>query len=343
MSLNQKIASKSVQIEIKNFECEICRKKFKNKYRVERHRSTVHKNLVESYKCQNCGNLYFNTKKQFEEHNHTLHSVRVQIHTRESVTQMEVPNAPIKHIFQCEICQTAFFVSNQDLEDHIQTVHSNSGENQPNELQTLLQMTPRNDVIDLGEEDLNILDQVLINIGVNDESHRNETKSSDSEIGNAVDRSTLGKRFQCHQCSCSYTRKFELDLHVSQKHRGERYTCHLCGLTFCKRNKLTFHYSTAHKFETKVHCTHCQKVFFSEKILKKHMNANHESLTCNQCNKTFTKFKSLQSHKAAVHEKIKHKCETCGKSYSRTYLLKNHICQKFESDYKTGKRKLTEK
>ena len=199
-------------------------------------------------------------------------------------------------------------------------------------------MTPssRNDVIDFGEEELNILDQVLIDIVVNDESRRNETKISDSEIGNAVDRSTLRKRFQCQQCSCSYTRKFELDLHVSQKHRGERYTCHLCGLTFCKRNKLTFHYSTVHKFETKVHCTHCQKVFFSEKILKKHMNANHESLTCNQCNKTFTKFKSLQSHKAAVHEKIKHKCETCGKSYSRTYLLKNHICQKLGSDVKTA-------
>ena len=78
MSLNQKIASKSVQIEIKNFECEICRKKFKNKYRVERHRSTVHKNLVESYKCQNCRNLYFNTKDELEEHNRTLHSVQIQ-------------------------------------------------------------------------------------------------------------------------------------------------------------------------------------------------------------------------------------------------------------------------
>ena len=204
-------------------------------------------------------------------------------------------------------------------------------------IQTLLQMTPSssNDVVNFDEDNLNMFDQALMNTGANDDS--NEPKDSDSKKENAVEKSTLGKRFQCEECSSSYSRKHELNLHVSKKHLGENYKCHICGLMFCKRSKLTFHYFAVHKIETKVHCTECQKVFVSDKLLKRHMIANHErSLTCNQCNKTFTHFKSLESHTATIHEKVRHNCESCGKSYSRDYLLRTHICLNDGSDDKTS-------
>ena len=72
-----------------------------------------------------------------------------------------------------------------------------------------------------------------------------------------------------------------------------------------------------------------------------------KKMKCNFCGKGFSQTGHLKQHISSVHEGIRHKCEICGKDFSAQYNLQKHIaivhegqknqfqCEKCDKDFST--------
>ena len=84
-------------------------------------------------------------------------------------------------------------------------------------------------------------------------------------------------------------------------------------------------------------CDKCDKAFYIEFNLKRHIATQHEGLRfkCDQCLREFTEKSRLQTHIDFKHNNIKQKCEFCDKMYGGEGLeanMKRHILQCHSTD-----------
>lgn len=92
------------------------------------------------------------------------------------------------------------------------------------------------------------------------------------------------------------------------------------------------YYSNAHKFiktnkNNQFVCKFCQKTFkwrFSaENHIRRH--TKETPFNCELCTgKSFKTLTNLLAHKKLTHLGVEYKCKTCGRNFTRKYLLKNH-------------------
>ncbi|KAF4687490.1 hypothetical protein FOZ60_003856 [Perkinsus olseni] len=141
--------------------------------------------------------------------------------------------------------------------------------------------------------------------------------------------------YKCPQCGSRFLKKAHLDRHVSSVHTDERpYQCPMCPKTFKRASHLKRHEENAHSIEKNEICEKCGKAFGGSEQLRRHLKrhrvkAAHASDTLSVA--------SIMSRKAElvadrqVEEPSKepeHRCEQCGKSFTRLRGLRLHMRSK---------------
>ncbi|KAF4680614.1 hypothetical protein FOZ60_013234 [Perkinsus olseni] len=132
-----------------------------------------------------------------------------------------------------------------------------------------------------------------------------------------------------------FLKKAHLDRHVSSVHTDDRpYQCPMCPKTFKRASHLKRHEENAHSIEKNEICEKCGKAFGGSEQLRRHLKrhrvkAAHASETLSVA--------SIMSRKAElvadrrVEEPSKepdHRCEKCGKSFTRLRGLRLHMRSK---------------
>ncbi|CAG9763076.1 unnamed protein product [Ceutorhynchus assimilis] len=143
---------------------------------------------------------------------------------------------------------------------------------------------------------------------------------------------------ECKQCDKVFNTNGGLIYHLKTIHMGfkRNFTCDICGKIYQNKQVVARHKLLVHSKDFKIICQVCQRGFFSENELKKHIQTFHEAkelLPCpiEGCNKIFQVKESLKYHVETVHNPSEDKpdliCVQCGKLFNHPKSLKNHMHQ----------------
>merc|ERR1712062_795939 len=110
---------------------------------------------------------------------------------------------------------------------------------------------------------------------------------------------------------------------TSPPKKPKKKVCEECGVaTYALKNHiLAFHSDKIFK------CDECGKIYNSPYLLKGHINNVHIKVPCSMCGEMVSKGKfnyHMQQKHVPASEK-KHKCDYCGKGFSETSRLRDHI------------------
>lgn len=123
----------------------------------------------------------------------------------------------------------------------------------------------------------------------------------------------------CEICGSTFKRKDHLREHVLVKHSSGKlpYPCKLCEKTFIRPGQREIHMNRDHLNVKPYYCKDCNKKFFAEQSLRKHVKSKVcqpdrvKGLKCIKCEKTFEKSGNLEMHMTAVHFGGAYSC-VCG-------------------------------
>jgi uncharacterized Zn-finger protein len=137
---------------------------------------------------------------------------------------------------------------------------------------------------------------------------------------------------QCKQCDKSFTRKHDLERHVTscnpEGHSSLR--CELCGTTFTRKSDLDRHSKNRVNIDgtAKYVCDKCNEQLCNRTQFVVHCQSKHRdkegSFKCYQCSTSYATDSDLKKHKGAVHFDETYKCEHCDKTFSSHANLKRH-------------------
>lgn len=123
----------------------------------------------------------------------------------------------------------------------------------------------------------------------------------------------------CEICGSTFKRKDHLREHALVKHSSEKlpYPCKLCEKTFIRPGQREIHMNRDHLNVKPYCCKDCNKKFFAEQSLRKHVKSKVcqpdrvKRLKCIKCEKTFENSGNLEMHMTAVHFGGAYRC-VCG-------------------------------
>lgn len=163
-------------------------------------------------------------------------------------------------------------------------------------------------------------------------------------------------------CFQIFSRNENLQAHKCNLHKKEQYKCTLCQKKFALKKYLSRHIQAVHerkkscpKCNKSYHCDKeyrehncsgvpdsekekypcllCNKTFFRESYIKKHMKLHapikeseggDELFICEICAKTFKTSRNLKRHKR-THSQLSYPCDKCDKSFTRSDTLNHHV------------------
>ena len=161
-----------------------------------------------------------------------------------------------------------------------------------------------------------------------------------------------GEILACEFCDLEFLKKKDLAKHV-RVHSDSKFTCKDCGKQFSRIDNLTKHKKAVHQsdssklvckkcdsnFTAKTNlqrheqgfynsdglarnkCNYCEEEFCTSKLLRNHINSNHQDFSCEQCGQKLTLNSSLDRH---IESKRDVSCEECGKCLCNASSLKTH-------------------
>jgi uncharacterized Zn-finger protein len=147
---------------------------------------------------------------------------------------------------------------------------------------------------------------------------------------------------KCLECGKTYASKYHLTVHMKDRHNGSYHKCEECGKQFKFKTSLRKHQRSVHEgedFETNIFfCDICEKGFKYKNSLEAHIIYGHlkekKRFPCDICNKSFVRHSLMLRHRTR-HSKVKPmSCVHCAKTFSRKYLLREHIenCVKYSKE-----------
>ncbi|CAG4969580.1 unnamed protein product [Colias eurytheme] len=140
---------------------------------------------------------------------------------------------------------------------------------------------------------------------------------------------------KCDVCGKSYKRRSALFTH-KQTHTQTGAYCASCDLTFKTQSTLIQHLKMSSKHVSddlkRFICDECGKKFLTKASLVSHIDFDHlknRKYSCDKCSKVFKYKNGLKSHMLHVHENVRPPrnkiCDQCGRGFTSTAILKNHI------------------
>lgn len=286
----------------RNFQCELCPKKFLKIRSLYKHRNTHKK----TFECDFCGSLK-KTKSYVKRHMLT-----------------HLKNGKYK----CNHCEKLFGNKNQ------LTIHSMQLYDDPSICQRIAKITKADLTCRTCKKECKTKDHRK----KHEKSHMERVecpickqKYSQSSIQNHLKMHELkkkGKQIKCRFCDNKFlTKQICKDHEITHN----KFECDLCGYKVASRSFFEDHLVT-HRNSNAFECKICNKTYVSQATLSKHNRYHHqetEGFTCNLCSKTFKNSYYLSHHKK-TH--IKLQCQVCFREVSKN-AYENHL-KNHESDGK---------
>lgn len=264
---------------VRNFECDICQKKYLGKTSLKRHifRSHLGKSDIENAICPYCGKTFtnnLNLKSHIEfvhealfvscpvcKKNINFKTIGKHYKTHQASTEYE-PGS--KNRFLCNQCGRVL-KSKSGFEDH-QKLH------------------------------LNVRDHIC------DVCGNGFTTKKNLYIHKKAHDTTQKKVFECDQCEKVFTGKHTLNRHLLT-HSGEKnFICEICSKCFYTLQELNRHVRY-HKKEYRFDCQLCEMRFLDRSRFRHHMmrHRNIRPHKCSFCDKVFIVRRKMNLHMAARH------------------------------------------
>ncbi|XP_039745965.1 zinc finger and SCAN domain-containing protein 2-like isoform X1 [Pararge aegeria] len=234
---------------IKDFECDICQKRFHQKITMQTHRLTH----VNPFTCYQCG-IKFESKLALATHKGTedcqkLRKSKVKEELMKTVKQEILTNAGKLLGFACSLCKKMFSVESA-LDQHVENKHlldSDDGSGEGKFKKNL----KRFDCLICGK---GCASQAMLIM--HERVHTNE------------------RPFPCQLCSLRFKTRTHLRTHQLTHTREKKFGCSVCMKFFALKGNLVVHLRT-HTGERPYVCTICGEAYIDSKYLKKHKQKKH--------------------------------------------------------------------
>ena len=284
----------------KKVRCPLCKKIFKNKYKIAKHISTVHEKL-RPFACTHCDGTY-KTKGQLKGH-------FIKVHLQKCEDENEILPDFMKSSFPkpCAHCEETF-PGHKSFRIHMRTVHPEVRDYKCTDCEKAFRV----------KENL-VLHFKHVHLGVKYAQRPKKPYKPKP-------------RKQCPKCDKSFQNNSLLKDHIDVVHEGKiPYVCPHCGKGFKSGKGLTGHIAIHEGM--KILCSLCPSSFLSETALKRHVREIHhegpKAYLCTLCGKSFATGNMLNHHIKRIHEKsleeVKTRiCNLCQEEFKSRYELNNH-------------------
>ncbi|XP_048003832.1 PR domain zinc finger protein 5-like isoform X2 [Leguminivora glycinivorella] len=137
----------------------------------------------------------------------------------------------------------------------------------------------------------------------------------------------MDNNYICQICDLKFESFGSIETHMNR--HFSNYICDECGTGFVTGFRLKMHIKSMH-VEGTYHCETCEKIFPSHKKLKNHVVSVHKMVKrfkCTKCSERFKDYVKRRQHLVQVHGQAKfdYKCSVCEKSYTKRYVLYQHM------------------
>ena len=183
-------------------------------------------------------------------------------------------------------------------------------------------------------EIIKILDPKM---GGDKDHHKDKIQEKSSEIGNEGQTD-----YKCDSCDKSFSNVKSLKIHSNLEIFSKFLcACNICNKQFLDTSLLIAHSNVCKKSNV---CNICKKALKTNYELKEHIrthtgeksrslkkhsqsqNCHKKDHKCDTCGKSFTKLGNLKTHIQTLHEGQRNfKCDSCEKSFTSSGYLKTHI------------------
>ncbi|CAG9860386.1 unnamed protein product [Phyllotreta striolata] len=309
---------KETHERIKTFPCDICGRMFGTRRNVEEHRR-IHTN-ERPYMCDLCGKS-FRQKASLYVHNRSHMDVFPfkcsycdQVFRTKPPMLVHMTKHTGEKPYACDICGRRFRIKSLKLKSKI---------------------------IDGKKEDVN---------KTNDSDR--ETESSEGEMKRVRRKTSASDTlFTCSKCKKSFSRKYDLQRHITRVHPHSEaelsnrhknfellnkhkvcddgvvyYKCDLCDVKLTKSSSFVDHYNI--HLNRKLHCCHlCGKKFRTSSHVHRHINVVHygmKKFSCEFCHNTFSTNSAKNEHVNTHTNNRPYMCALCGKSFKQSSSLYVH-------------------
>ena len=136
-----------------------------------------------------------------------------------------------------------------------------------------------------------------------------------------------GKLNKCSFCEKKFNNKLRLKYHVNTHTKEKPFVCNICQNSFYSPRALRRH-GLLHK-EKAIACSHCPKLFSTQKLLDAHKRGLGQIFKCSLCSNVYARKQFLRDHERRKHTgETPYSCSFCENKFSMSYMLKNHIDRK---------------
>ncbi|XP_050356087.1 zinc finger protein 93-like [Nymphalis io] len=234
---------------IKDFECDICLKRFHQKITMQTHRLTH----INPFTCSQCG-IKFENKSDLASHRGSdecskSRIMKVKEELMKTVKQEVTTNFGKLLGYACSLCKKMFSVESA-LEQHVESTHIVESECQDAE-KGLKKSTKRFECCICGK---GCASQAMLIM--HERVHTNE------------------RPFPCQLCSLRFKTKTHLRTHQLTHTREKKFGCSVCMKFFALKGNLVVHLRT-HTGERPYVCSICGEAYIDSKYLKKHKLKKH--------------------------------------------------------------------